>query len=142
MEFRLLSSWAFYRKWWNDIGACAYWISLSPIDACFTFFFDYFNKPRLLSLSRLKEKYRKDVLLFVVDVVDKWIKSWFCFLFYDRYVYKYIHLSTNTQKRAYPIAFLFPFFFSIRLGVDFGTRIVWLKFGRWDLFFFFFFFGQ
>ena len=87
-------------------------------------FFDYFNKPRPLSLSRLKEKYRKDVWLFIVDVVDKWMKSWFCFLFYDRYVYKCIQLSTNIQKRAYPFAFLFSFFFPIRLGVDLGTLIV------------------
>jgi len=37
----------------------------------------------------------------------------------------------NTQKRAYPIVLLFHFFFSIRLGVDFETQIVWLKFDGW-----------
>ena len=49
------------------------------------------------------------------------------FVFYSKIC---THLL-NTQKRAYPIsAFLFHFFFSIRLGVDFGTQIVWLKFGK------------
>ncbi len=62
-------------------------------------FFSITSTNRDLSLSRLKEKYRKDVWLFFVDVVDKWTKSWF--VFYSMIdMYLNVYTCQQTPKSA------------------------------------------
>ncbi len=107
-KIRIWGVYIWRKKWlFTDLGRLLsniYGIlNISLIDPCFTFFL-------IISTNR-------DLF---VDVIDMWIKSWFFFLFNDMYT---LVKHPNTQKRAYPIsAFLFQVFFSIRLGVDFGTR--------------------